>query len=204
MRTRFPGGGHDCFHFNSTAYDVLIENLIVDYADSRFSPGLTLQFDNLQAEYSGQLQTVPVSTIPPEQELIVSYDNSLDEPVDVGSYNVVVTAPGWREDLQGVFEIVPGAQSIDFPQPGPVFVNQGDIELGASASSGLPVDYALLSGPAVLNGNILTLTGSAGTLVVEANQSGNGNWQAADSVERSIEVMEATDELFDDRFEPLL
>lgn len=199
MRTRFFGGGHDCFHFNGETYEVLIENLLVGYVDERFEPGLSLQFDSLQVGYDGQPQAVPVTTGPSGQGLIISYDGSLDEPVDVGSYAVVVTAPGWRENLEGVFEIIPGTQLIDFPQPAPVLVTEPEIVLSATASSGLPVTYDLISGPATLAGNVLTLNGTTGMIVVEATQPGNGNWQAADPVERSIEVV--FDDLFEDRFE---
>ncbi len=204
MRTRFPGGGHDCFHFNGETYEVLIENLLVGYVDERFEPGLSLQFDTLQVGYNGQPQAVPVTTGPPGQGLIISYDGSLDEPVDVGNYAVVVTSPGWRENLQGVFEIIPGVQLIDFPQPAPVLVTETEVVLSATASSGLPVAYDLISGPATLAGNILTLNGTTGTIVVQATQTGDGNWMAAEPVQRNIEVVEMLDELFDDRFELML
>jgi rhamnogalacturonyl hydrolase YesR len=51
------------------------------------------------------------------------------------------------------------------------------ITLNASASSGLPVSFSLLSGPASLAGNTLTITG-AGTVVVQASQAGNANYAA--------------------------
>ena len=80
-------------------------------------------------------------------------------------------------------------------------MTETEIVLSATASSGLPVTYDLISGPATLAGNVLTLNGTTGTIVVEATQPGNDNWQAADPVERSIEVIELVDDLFQDRFE---
>ncbi len=44
--------------------------------------------------------------------------------------------------------------------------------LTATASSGLPVTFSVLSGPATISGNTLTLTG-VGTVTVEAKQDGN-------------------------------
>ena len=52
------------------------------------------------------------------------------------------------------------------------------LTLSATASSGLPITYTLISGPAQLTGNILTITG-IGTVVVEASQPGNEQYRAA-------------------------
>jgi hypothetical protein len=62
--------------------------------------------------------------------------------------------------------------------------------LSATTDSGLPVSYALVSGPATLAGNILTLTGE-GTVVVRAFQAGgvnNGTTWAGANQERSFSV----------------
>ena len=52
------------------------------------------------------------------------------------------------------------------------------ITLVASASSGLPVTFTIVTGPATISGNALTITG-AGTVVVNANQPGNSNYNPA-------------------------
>jgi lysophospholipase L1-like esterase len=198
MRIR-PVFGLDCFHFNATAYDVLIGNLVDEFAEARFAEGLVMTFDTAQVDYNGQPQSAPVSTVPAGQTLIVSYDGELDPPVDAGTYSVIATAPGWRESLSGTFEILPAAQSIDFSVPARVLVEQSPITLKASADSALPVSFALLDGPAKLDGNVLTLTGATGAVVIVASQSGNGNWQPAKSIERRIDVVDG--EVFRDRFE---
>ena len=125
----------------------------------------------------------------------------LEAPTEVGSYAVIVTAPGWRESLTGLFEIVPGSQSIDFAPPGQLFVDAAPLELEAIASSGLPVTLSLISGPATLQGNTLTLTGQPGTIELEAVQAGDGNWQSAQTISRQIQVIERVDEIYRDRFE---
>jgi hypothetical protein len=61
------------------------------------------------------------------------------------------------------------------------------ISLGASASSGLPVTFTVISGPATVSGNVLTVTG-AGTVTVEASQGGNGTFAAAAPVDQSFTV----------------
>lgn len=60
--------------------------------------------------------------------------------------------------------------------------------VSASASSGLPVTLTVLSGPATIVGNTITLTGATGTVVVEASQAGNNAFGAATSVDRSFTV----------------
>lgn len=47
--------------------------------------------------------------------------------------------------------------------------------VAATASSGLPVTFAIVSGPATVSGSTVTLTG-AGTVTLMANQSGNGTY----------------------------
>jgi len=83
------------------------------------------------------------------------------------------------------------AQTITFPAPtSPVAYGAPSINLGASASSGLPVSYAL-SGPATLSGTTLSFTGT-GTVVITATQAGNAVYAAAAPVMQSIVVNTAT------------
>ncbi|HNO05048.1 MAG TPA: discoidin domain-containing protein [Flavobacteriales bacterium] len=57
--------------------------------------------------------------------------------------------------------------------------NGPDITLNGTASSGLPLTWSVLSGPATVVGNTLSLTGAAGTVVVKAEQPGDATWYAA-------------------------
>lgn len=50
------------------------------------------------------------------------------------------------------------------------------LALSESASSGLPVGYELLSGPASLSGNVLTFDGRRGTVFFRASQAGNDTY----------------------------
>jgi hypothetical protein len=59
--------------------------------------------------------------------------------------------------------------------------------LTATASSGLSVSFALLSGPATLSGNVITAT-NAGTVVIQASQAGNTNYNAAPVVTQSVSM----------------
>ncbi|MEI6467500.1 MAG: MBG domain-containing protein, partial [Verrucomicrobiota bacterium] len=61
------------------------------------------------------------------------------------------------------------------------------VALLATANSELPVSYRVVSGPAVVNGSSLVLTG-IGTVVVRAGQPGNAGIAAAPEIERSFRV----------------
>jgi sugar lactone lactonase YvrE len=83
-------------------------------------------------------------------------------------------------------------QTITFPAPAsPVAYGVGPVTLSATASSGLPVSFSVLSGPGTLSGNMLTITGQ-GTIVVAADQAGNATYAAATEVTQSIVVNLAT------------
>lgn len=72
-------------------------------------------------------------------------------------------------------------QTITFtPVPAKAF-GDAAFEVTASASSTLPITaYSLVSGPATLSGNMVTITG-AGTIVVKAIQDGNATFNAAEN-----------------------
>lgn len=82
------------------------------------------------------------------------------------------------------------SQFIDFENIPDQLVFAEPIQLQASATSGLPVTFELLEGPATIDGNVLTLTGEAGFVKVKAVQNGDDTeWQAAPSVTRTFEVV---------------
>jgi hypothetical protein len=69
-------------------------------------------------------------------------------------------------------------QTITFnPIPTHIY-GDAPFALSATASSGLPVTLTITSGPAVVSGNTLTITG-AGTVIVDATQAGNASYNSA-------------------------
>lgn len=79
-------------------------------------------------------------------------------------------------------------QAITFDALADVHTTNGPIVLTATASSGLPVAFTLVSGPATLDGSTLTLTGETGTVTVRASQAGSATYGAAATVDRSFAV----------------
>ncbi len=84
------------------------------------------------------------------------------------------------------FTVNKAPQTITFP-----VISDKDISasasftLNATASSGLPVAFAYVSGPATVSGNTVTLTG-LGTVTIRASQNGDTNYLAAPNVDRSF------------------
>jgi len=84
------------------------------------------------------------------------------------------------------------AQSIDFIAPAtPVTYGVKPIALKATSTSGLPVTFSVVSGPANVNGSTLTITG-VGTVAVAASQAGNADYAAAAEVKSTITVAKAS------------
>jgi len=115
------------------------------------------------------------------------------------SGSLVITDNNWNSPLPpGVAQsvslsgIAMGSQTITFTQPtSPVALGVGPIALNATANSGLPVTFSLISGPGAITGNQLTITG-LGTVVIAANQDGDANYTAAPTVEAIVTVTQAT------------
>ncbi|MGD0732354.1 MAG: sugar-binding protein [Terracidiphilus sp.] len=83
-------------------------------------------------------------------------------------------------------------QTITFTAPTtPVTYGVSPITLSATASSGLAVTFSVSSGPGTVSGDTLTVTG-AGTIVVAANQGGNGTYAPAPQVTHTIVVNQAS------------
>ncbi len=101
---------------------------------------------------------------------------------------------GWCGFDNFAIRYIPGglaAQFIDFAEITDQLVYNEPITLQASATSGLPVTFEVVQGPATLDGNILTLTGEEGLVKVRASQPGDGtSWQSAPAVTRTFYVVD--------------
>ena len=135
----------------------------------------------------------------------VTYDDELPWPeaadgtgpslqlLDANADNAVATNWVAAAPTPGVPNVDPGMplnQVIHFGALIDKLVTDVPFEIEASASSGLPVSYSILSGPASIQGNVVTLDGVIGVVTIEASQSGNSVYNAAPSIQRSFEVKE--------------
>ena len=81
-------------------------------------------------------------------------------------------------------------QAITFPQISDKLVSNDPFDIVASASSGLEVSFSIVSGPATVDGNTITLTGEVGEVIVRASQAGDGTYEAAEDIENSFQVLD--------------
>ena len=82
------------------------------------------------------------------------------------------------------------AQLIEMEDIPNQLVFNAPITLSAQASSGLPVSFEMIEGPATIDGNVLTLTGATGIVRFKAMQPGNDTWLPAPDVIKSFEVVD--------------
>jgi sugar lactone lactonase YvrE len=111
-------------------------------------------------------------------------------PTIAGVYTETISATnaGGTGSATLVVTITPLSQTITFPAPATMVANAAPFTLAATSSSGLPITYTVLSGPATVSGNTVTLTGAAGTVTIQASQGGNLAYSAASNASVSFQV----------------
>jgi hypothetical protein len=91
-------------------------------------------------------------------------------------------------DTSASIVVNPAGQTITFsPLPNRTY-GEADFTLSASASSGLPVAFSIVSGPAAVSGSLLSI-GGAGVITVRASQAGDATFAAATPVDQSFTVL---------------
>lgn len=81
-------------------------------------------------------------------------------------------------------------QFLDFSTISDKLISDEPFNVSATCTSGLPITYEILSGPATINGTLITLDGTPGIVRVRASQEGDENWLAAPAVIREFEVVD--------------
>lgn len=82
-------------------------------------------------------------------------------------------------------EIGKGIQTVTFQPIPDRFVDDPPVQLVASTSTGLPVNFQIVSGPALLTGNLLTPNG-VGRIEVKALQEGTDLWLPAEAIQSFV------------------
>ncbi len=98
------------------------------------------------------------------------------------------------EDVFIRFQVNKAPQFISFSEVQAQIFGAAPLSLTASSDAGLPVNIAVVSGPAVWENPLLTLTG-AGSVRLRAAQPGNDNYLAASAVEQVFTVSKAPQEI---------
>ncbi len=150
----------------------------------------TVVLGSLAQTYDGRPKYATATTAPGELAVDFTYAGSARAPVAAGSYAVVgtVSDPNWQGSAAGTLAIGKADQTIQFASIADQ-ITTAAVELSATASSGLPVSFAVVSGPAVLLGGTSLSFSGPGTVVVAARQGGNENWNAAPEATQVFNVV---------------
>ena len=87
------------------------------------------------------------------------------------------------------FKIIKANQTVSFDSVADKTYGDAPFTVSASASSGLPVTFDVVSGPATVSSGMVTLTGT-GAVTLQASQAGDANYNSA-SANRSFTVVAA-------------
>ncbi len=143
------------------------------------NPALTVSYTGLLGgDTAASLTTEPSAT------------TTANASSPVGTYPITVSG-GVSDNYTftyepGVLTITNADQTITFAGPDDLIIG-ASTTLTATASSGLPVSFSVISGPATLSGSTLTTTG-VGIVKVRASQAGDADYSAAPNVDRSFSV----------------
>jgi YVTN family beta-propeller protein len=83
------------------------------------------------------------------------------------------------EDLTGQLTILKALQTVTFDPVAEPAPNQNTVTLAATATSGLPISFEIISGPASVAGNVLTVV-NGGEIILRAYQAGNEYYERAE------------------------
>jgi endonuclease/exonuclease/phosphatase family metal-dependent hydrolase len=152
----------------------------------------TVTMGSLAQTYDGTPKSVTATTAPEGLAVDFTYDGSATAPTNAGSYAVTgtVNSAMYQGSATGLLVVAKASQTIDFQAIGDQLTTN-TVYLSATASSGLPVGFAVAGGPAVLAGNTMTFTNS-GTVSIVASQTGDVNRAAAPEVTNTFAVSKAT------------
>ncbi|MEI3802550.1 MULTISPECIES: MBG domain-containing protein [unclassified Chitinophaga] len=136
-----------------------------------------------------------------ENNSVVNGDATITHTADINSvpgvYPITVTAGTLAAAnydfsfVNGSLTITQASQTITFPAITGKTYGDAAFTLSAGSNAGLTVAYAVTSGPATVNGNIVTITG-VGNVTINATQAGDANYTAAVAVSQSFQVTPAT------------
>ncbi len=144
--------------------------------------------------YDGAQHGAAATTDPSGLNVAITYNNSPVVPVNAGSYVVraIITGENYAGSAYDTIVIDKAQQHITLEElPDDVLSSDGPFTLTATSSVGLPVTFSV-EGPAMINGNVLTMTGGEGEVILTAVQDGNNNYYSANTVMHRMRVWTGT------------
>ncbi|MCW3113043.1 MAG: carboxypeptidase regulatory-like protein [Segetibacter sp.] len=111
---------------------------------------------------------------------------------DTGRATVTINQAGNQfydpTQVQKSFRVLGKQQTIAFAAIANKTLGDPPFAVSATATSGLPVTFKIISGPAIINRDSITLTNN-GTVVVEATQGGNNHFASAPAIQQSFTII---------------
>jgi hypothetical protein len=116
--------------------------------------------------------------------------------LSAGAHTITASYQGDDTSVPSVsapfLEVVAKAdQTVDFAALPDKAFGDADFTVTGGASSGLPVAFAIVSGPATIASGVVHITG-VGAVTVIASQAGNDNYNPAPVVTRTFQVLDRT------------
>lgn len=173
----------------ATAFPATLQVLVKDDAGNPAS-GVAVNFQAPTTGSSANFASTNsnTETVASDENGIVTSSNITANSVAGGPYNVSATAS--QHTINFSLTNLKGNQTINFPAVPTKTYGDSPFSLQATASSGLPVSFTLISGPASLSGATLTIF-AEGNITIRATQSGDANYNAATPIDQTIPVSKA-------------
>jgi hypothetical protein len=136
--------------------------------------------------YEGTPKPLYTSTIPKGLPVKFTYSGDSTTPITPGEYEVkaVINSSFYKDSITTSLSIKKAQQHIVFPQlPSLIYVSN-NVQMNATASSGLPVQY-IVSGNGIIKENKLEAS-AVGQLKIQAIQPGNQFYEAADTLSQQV------------------
>ncbi|TGU70731.1 hypothetical protein E4633_17180 [Geomonas terrae] len=153
----------------------------------------------LNYTYDNTPKPVTATTNPGNLAVVITYNNSATVPTAAGSYTVLATVNDayYQGSATGTLIIAKAPQAITFTSTVPgkaTFSGTAYTVTANGGASGNPVVFAIDGSTASvcqISGSTVSFIG-VGTCVINANQAGNSNYNAAPLVQQSFGVAKAT------------
>ena len=173
-----------------------------------FGGAQVLTFQPVPDKQVGQTVTLDVSsdsglsvfTYDSNDSSVVSFSGNVATPLKVGKVTITATQGGQAPWLSAtatqpfIVTATPRVdQTITFTDIPDKTVQSANFELNATASSGLPVSFTVVSGTsATVESNGTVTIAGAGVTTIRASQDGNGSYNPALTVEKTLTVNKVT------------
>jgi MBG domain/IPT/TIG domain len=152
---------------------------------------------DLAQTYDGTARTVTATSMPAGLTVEITYDGAATAPSNAATYAVTGTVNDviYQGVSTGSLVVAKADQTITFTGIADQLTTN-EVGLAATASSSLPVSFAVASGPAAIAGGTNLTFSTSGQVSIAASQAGNGDWNAAPDMTNLFQVTKTVAPVF--------